>query len=89
MNPHRSNVGYAVPCGVFQADRQAALQLEADRKEFVRAAIMTNNFIKGDRDPLNGLSPAMIEKFLEHAEIDPLDPLEVGQAEYSLNGAAA
>jgi hypothetical protein len=54
------------------------LQLEAQRKEFVRAALMTNTFLRGDKDPLDGLSPAMIVKFLEDAKIDPEDPLEVG-----------
>lgn len=37
-----------------------------------------SNFLRGERDPLDGLSPAQIEKFLADAGIDEMDPLEVG-----------
>ncbi|KAF6257550.1 hypothetical protein COO60DRAFT_1217443 [Scenedesmus sp. NREL 46B-D3] len=60
----------------IEAKKQKAAELEVRRKEHVRAAIMGQNFIEGEADPLEGLTPAQIVKFMEIHKIDPSDPLE-------------
>eukprot|EP00879_Flechtneria_rotunda_P010071 GHRR01010529.1.p1 GENE.GHRR01010529.1~~GHRR01010529.1.p1 ORF type:complete len:227 (+),score=66.17 GHRR01010529.1:55-735(+) len=60
----------------IEAARQKALELEAKRKEHLRAALMGNNWIEGCSDPLEGLTPRQIVQFMEKHGIDPSDPLE-------------
>lgn len=43
----------------------------------MRATQPQNCGAAGDSDPLDGLSPAQIVKFMEQHGIDPSDPLEV------------
>jgi hypothetical protein len=64
----------------LQAARVARAELEVARRGFVKESLMMQNFLRGERDPLDGLSPAQIEKFLADAGIDEMDPLEVGGA---------
>ncbi|WIA31747.1 hypothetical protein OEZ86_002622 [Tetradesmus obliquus] len=60
----------------IEEKKRKAAELEVRRKEHVRAAIMGQNFIESESDPLEGLSPAQIVKFMDIHSIDPDDPLE-------------
>lgn len=63
------------PEEIEEAERKAE-ELRGRRKEHVRAVLMSQNFLEGDDDPLDGLTPAQIVLFCEKYGIDPSDPLE-------------
>ncbi|KAF8070951.1 hypothetical protein HT031_001032 [Scenedesmus sp. PABB004] len=60
----------------LEAAKTRAAELEARRKEHLRAVLTGASFIDGESDPLEGLTPAGIVAFMEKHGIDPSDPLE-------------
>lgn len=63
------------PEEIAETERKLA-DLRARRKDHVRAVLIQQNFLLGDDDPLEGLTPAQIVLFCEKYGIDPTDPLE-------------